>query len=96
MTTGRINQVTILTSIRHCLSNETPKLIRAEQFSWQEGAIKHPSASGSLERRLQQVPTGYPIAPTEFPKRRSAVQLFQRKMPLQRIASAPQEEDTFY
>ena len=69
MTTGRINQVTIfIPRVREDLE-ETPK-IGAEQFmeGWNTRSI------GAPERRLRQGPLDHPIAPTKFPKGRSATQ----------------------
>jgi len=42
-----------------------------------------------------QVPEGHPIAPTKFPKKRSAAQLIQRQALSQSATYASQEEDTF-
>lgn len=57
---------------------------------------KRASTYRSLEQKLRRVPAGHPIAPTEFPKGRSAIQLFQRLALSQGMAYTPQEEDTFH
>lgn len=44
--------------------------------------------------RLRPIPGSHPIAPTKFPKRRSAVRLIWREAPSQGMACASQEEDT--
>ena len=69
MTTGRINQVTILnaTAERH---GET--LAELGQSSSLRGGIK-PQQAGPRSVATTG-PTGYPFAPTEFPKGRSAAQ----------------------
>ena len=46
-----------------------------------------------LEPRLQQVPRHDPIAPTVFPKGRSAARQLRHKAPSQGAACDPQEED---
>jgi hypothetical protein len=66
MTTGRINQVTILNA-RASRPQRHPRE-RAEQFT--DGGPK-PPATRVPGAMLQQGPGGHPIAPTEFPKRPS-------------------------
>jgi len=84
MTTGRINQVTIL-KVRPRRSRHT---VQAQQ-SWlliglpckmsEHTPYKSDTAASSRERRLQPGFHDHPIAPTEFPKRWSAIQAFQRE-----------------
>jgi len=94
MTTGRINQVTILTGGPE--ASPRPAAKRAEQFTEKGRAQGTTQLAGDPEQRLQQAPTNHPIAPTEFPKGRSTALKLGRQAPSQGVILAPQEEDTFH
>ncbi len=94
MTTGRINQVTILTGGPR--ASPRPAVKQAEQFTELGRAQGTTRLAGHPEQRLQQAPTNHPIAPTEFPKERSTTRRLGRQAPLRGVISAPQEEDTFH
>jgi hypothetical protein len=88
MTTGRINQVTIVPRASEegrdlGEPRENCTLIRVRTPS-----VQDPGA------RLQQGPLRYPIAPTEFPTGRSVALAFQGEAPSNRVTYTPQEEDT--
>ena len=74
MTTGRINQVTILPG-RHPAERGPPEPPRevAESLVGR-GPVRGPSAQpeGQPGHEAAGRPAGYPIAPAEFPKKRSA------------------------
>jgi hypothetical protein len=78
MTTGRINQVTILSvpGIEDAAGATTRR--GGRKFQAGDGPRRHVPAGRFPEQRLRRVPTGYPFAPTEFPKRRSATRLIRR------------------
>ena len=90
MTTGRINQVTILSA-----GARGPRRhpARAGQSSSLTGGARPPTG-GSLERAAQG-PAGHPIAPTEFPKGPSTAPRSSAGALPQGVIWAPQGEGTF-
>jgi hypothetical protein len=77
MTTGRINQVTILTP--PAIRLLARPLNRGRVVSKQGGATRQSPTLRSQEQQLQLVPQDHPIAPTEFPKGWSAIQLIKHQ-----------------
>jgi len=75
MTTGRINQVTILNRGGLPSQGNLARILLEEQ-SWLQGrgaSERHPTRNCTGNTRLDRsCSTGHPIAPAEFPKRRSA------------------------
>ena len=77
MTTGRINQVTILRVRSHALQGRsrlvTPHPRRGDQDIYKVGGGPEPNAQpgGPPGPKPHEGPLGHPIAPTELPKGRS-------------------------
>ena len=78
MTTGRINQVTILRVRSHALKERsrlvTPHPRRGDQDIYKVGGkagAQRPARATPGAEAARKVPAGHPIAPTEFPKGRS-------------------------
>ena len=90
MTTGRINQVTILNA-GGAQAAATPR--GAGQSSSLRGA-RGPRPAGYPGAMLHRALPGHPIAPTEFPKGPSTAPRSSAGAPSQGVISAPQEEDT--
>lgn len=81
MTTGRINQVTILKAEpggRHTAHAQQSWLLIGHRWQKTEVPATSDTAASSREPRLPPRVYDHPIAPTEFPKRRSTLQAFQR------------------
>jgi hypothetical protein len=73
MTTGRINQVTILTAGDGATRRDPPE--EGGQSSSPEVGRTATSPGPEVPRaKATQVPPGHPVSPTEFPRGRSAIQ----------------------
>jgi len=80
MTTGRINQVTILNRLRMCrYGAETPPRRAAGVLLLGRGAPEGVPGLQDQTRKTREEPAGHSIAPTEFPKVRSAARTVEPK-----------------
>ena len=95
MTTGRINQVTILDSSAAQLGDRAREPPKRGQNMLQEGAHHKGSPSQrQATRKARSRPTSYPFAPTEFPKERSTTEGNRAQRPPYTAAYTPQMEGT--
>ena len=95
MTTGRINQVTIVRP----RTPKGPKAIHrkamAESLTTVGGALPERAATLCfLEQVLNRSQLGHPVTHMVFPKGRSAMQQVRRRAPSLGMACNPQEGDT--
>ena len=95
MTTGRINQVTILKPWKVPRGTRPGDPPRGVEFGYEEGAPpRWYPAIGARNARRSRAAAGYSIAPTEFPKGRSAAEVIRLREPPNTAASALQVEGT--
>jgi hypothetical protein len=73
MTTGRINQVTILTAGDGAARRDPPGEGGQSSSPEVEGTATSPGPEVP-GAEATQVPPGHPVSPTEFPRGRSAIQ----------------------
>ena len=94
MTTGRINQVTILTPRSHP-EVTTKAQLPEEQKQLSAGARTDPSSVPGSPLRLRRSSRDHPFAPTEFPKGWSTTEARAVRVDVDRsVICTPQEEDT--